>query len=690
MQVTPDKVRNILLAGHASSGKTNLVEALLFKAGASDRLGSTTEGNTVCDFEPEEIRRKSSISAAVAPFDVDGYHVNLIDAPGLYDFGLGLYEGIMACDTVLIPVSARSGLSVGAIKASNMAVKYNKSRIFFVSKIGDDEADFDKTVHALRDEFGPCICPVFIPVKEAGKKTVYVDVLDMRAFTYDEAGNPIEVAFSQTENLNWYINELNEAVAEADEALMDKFFAGEPFTREELVEGLLKGVVSGATAPVICGDSLSLEGIASVLRNIRKVAPAPSMMPAAKGVDADGNEVEVPCDPNGPLVVQVFKTVADPFVGKLSYVKVMSGTLKAGAALTNANTGNPERMGKLLSVMGKKQTDVNEISAGDLGAITKLAETKTGDTLCGSKLIKLDSVKFPKPTMSMAVYAKKKGDEGKVVSAIQKLLEEDRTASYSVNSETNQQILSGLGDQHLDVIVDKLKTKFGVEVVLEPPRIAYRETIRATAEAEGKHKKQSGGAGQYGVVQMRFEPLTDGTEFEFVNAVVGGAVPKEFIPAVEKGLREAMVHGVLAGYPMVGIKATLYDGKYHPVDSKEVAFKSAARLAYKAACAAAKPAILEPVSLVKTVVPDANTGDIMGDVTKRRGRVLGMSPAEAGLQLIESEIPDAELQDYTTYIRSVTQGRGYYTSEFVRYEPLPAHLEQKVIAEAEKVADDED
>ncbi|MEG1650565.1 MAG: elongation factor G [Oscillospiraceae bacterium] len=692
MAYAPDKIRNVMLAGHSGSGKTTLAEALMYITKSTDRLGTIADGNTVSDFDPEEIRRKASISTALAPFEYKECHVNLIDVPGLFDFELGNYEGIKAADSVIISISARSGVAVGTHKAFKIAKRNNKAKMFFIGKMAMEHADFFKVFDALKEQFGNCVCPVMMPITEEGKPTVYVDLLQKKAFTYNN-GVETEVQMPKSnERMDQLLLAINEAVAETDDALMDKFFNDEPFTDEEIVKAVRSGVKSGIIAPVVCGDSTTLEGMIIVLEAIRKMLPSPADVGETVVEDMNGNETKVSYDPDGPLVAYVFKTVADPFVGKLSYVKVLSGKLTTDAPLINSRSEEHEKAGKLLFLKGKKQIETKEISAGDVGAITKLVNVKTGDTLChADKLYKASTINFPKPSMTMAITTKIKGDEGKIATALQKLIDEDPTLHYKVDSETVQQVISGLGEQHLDVVASKLKSKFGVEIELTPPRVAFKETIRAKAEAEGKHKKQSGGAGQYGVVQIRFEPLTDGTDFEFVNAVVGGVVPKEYIPAVEKGLRDAMKHGVLAGYPMTGIRATLFDGKYHPVDSKEVAFKSAARLAYKAACAQAKPAILEPLGTLKAMVPDANTGDIMGEINKRRGRVLGMNPSdEEGLQLVEAEVPMSEMHDFTTYMRSSTQGRGKYTLEFSRYEPLPANLEAKVIEDAKDLREAEE
>ncbi|MBR4928721.1 MAG: elongation factor G [Oscillospiraceae bacterium] len=690
MGFAPEKIRNILLAGHSSAGKTSFAEALLFLTRSSDRFGSVAAGTTVMDFEDEEIRRKASISLAVAPLEYNGIKMNLLDAPGLFDFELGMYEGVQAAEGVAVVLSARSGVSVGTEKAFKLAKNNKRSIMFFMGSTSVENADFRKTFKDLEDHFGSGVCPVVLPVIEEGKPTVFVDLLENKAYTYTD-GKPTEVPVPDTNGyIDELMNDINEAVAEVDDDLMEKFFAEEPFTHDELVGGIKKGTKAGTLYPVIAGDSITREGIDLALKYFAALMPAPSDEEDYEVTDKDGNPVKLEISENGPLVAYVFRTVADPFVGKLSFVKVLSGKLTDSSSPVIAATGESERPGKLLVIRGKKQVDTKEISAGDIGAVTKLSSTHTGDTLCeAGNIFNVKSIEFPKPTMSMAIFAANKGDEGKISSGIQKLLEEDRTVTYHVNSETSQQIISGLGEQHLEVVVGKLKSKFGVEVGLQAPRIAYRETIRGTAEAEGKHKKQSGGAGQFGVVEMRFEPLP-GEDFEFVNAVVGGTVPKEFIPAVEKGIREAMLHGVLAGYPMVGFRATLYDGKYHPVDSKEVAFKSAARLAYKAACAQAKPTLLEPICTLKAYVPNDNTGDIMSEVTKRRGRVLGMNPAEDGLMLVEAEVPEAEMQDFTAFMRSSTQGRGTFSLDFLRYDPLPSHLEAKVIADAADLREEED
>ena len=688
MAYTTEKIRNIMLAGHSSAGKTSLAEALLFLTKSSDRLGSVADGNTVSDFDPEEIKRGASISTSIAPYDHKGIHVNLIDTPGLFDFELGMYEGVMAVETVMVVLSARSGVEVGTVKANKIAVKNNKARMFYINKIAAEHADFTKSVESLRSEFGTSVCPLVVPVLQDGKPTVYIDILNMKAFTYSEGkANEVDVPGGVVDG---YLHDLSEAVAETDEELLEKFIMEEPFTAEELIKGIRIGMLTGSVAPVLCGDATELEAMDILLEAVNNYLPSPDLSGGVKAKNKSDEEVVIKCNEQDKLAVYVFKTVADPFVGKLSYVKVLSGKLTSGSALYNSRLGEQERLGKLLSIKGKKQTDVSEIITGDVGAITKLAGAKTGDILCDpSNILVAFEQEFPYPSLSMAITPKKKGDESKISGSMQRLMEEDRTINYYMSSETGQQILCGLGEQHLDVIISKLRSKFGVEVDLVAPRVAYRETIRKKVRVQGRHKKQSGGHGQFGDVWIEFEP-NDSEELVFEEKIFGGAVPKNFFPAVEKGLRDSTSRGAVAGYPVVGVKATLVDGSYHSVDSSEMAFKTAAGIAFREGIAQASPVLLEPIMSVKAYIPDSNTGDIMGEVTKRRGRILGMNPAEDGLQLVEAEVPESEMSDFTTYIRSSTQGRGNFSMSFLRYEQLPATLEQKVIAEAKELREAEE
>lgn len=684
------RIRNIALTGHSDSGKTSLAEALLFKAGASDRLGKTSEGNTVCDFDPEEIKRKVSVCTAVAPFAWGSTKINLIDTPGLFDFAGEAAQGVRAAESLLIAVSGKSGVDVGTEKAYKMAKDLSKATLFFVSKLDVEHSDFYKVFEELKSTFGPSVCPIVVPYVEDQQVKCYINLIDMKAYTYDDKGEAHEVDMPDFgHRLDGLTAAVSEAVAETDESLFEKYFSGEQFTRDEIIRGVHTGVTNGSISPVLCGCSTNLQGIDMLLDCIVDLLPSPWEKGAEVAVDAEGEPVEVPCTDEAPLAAYVFKTIADPFVGKLSYVKVISGKLAADSAPINSRTGQPERLGKIIYIRGKKQEDTAYITAGDIGAVTKLAATETGDALCDpKKVLSFDPIHFPHPCLTMAIKAEAKVDEAKIASALQRLMEEDPTLAYENNAETHQQLISGLGEQHLDVLVSKLKNKFGVSVSLEVPRVAYRETIRKKVKVQGKHKKQSGGHGQFGDVWVEFEP-TVGDDLVFEEKVFGGAVPKSFFPAVEKGLQDCVKHGVLAGYPVVGLKATLVDGSYHPVDSSEMSFKMAASLAYKAGMPQASPVLLEPIGNLKVYVPDSNTGDIIGDLNKRRGRVLGMNPANDGLQEIEADVPMSEMSDFATAIRSMTQGRGYFTLEFARYEQLPSNLEAKVIEEAKKFASEE-
>ena len=689
-QYLAGKIRNVAIAGHGSSGKTSLAEALLFKAGATDRLGKVSDGNTVCDFDPEEIKRKVSVSSAVAPFAWGSVKINLIDTPGLFDFAGGVYEGVRAAESVLICVSARSGVTVGAQKAYKLADKMKKSKLFFINKMDAENADFYKVLEDLKSNFGPSVCPIVVPVVENHKVQCYINLVDNKAYKYNDKGEPSEVAMPDTgHRLEGLIGAISEAIAETDEALFEKFFSGEKFTRDEIIKGIHVGVHTGTITPVLCGSAQTLEGIDMLLDSLVDHLPSAWEAGAETAISQDGEPVEISCTDEAPLAAYIFKTVADPFVGKLSYFKVVSGKLANDVSPINSRTGEPERLGKLIYISGKKQEETAFISAGDIGAVTKLSSSITGDTLCDARrVVSFERMEFPAPSLSMAVKVKNKGDEGKVAQGMVRLMEEDPTIRFEQNNETHQQIISGLGEQHIDVIVSKLKSKFGVDIGMSKPRVAYRETIRKPVKVQGKHKKQSGGHGQYGDVWIEFSPY-DGEELLFEENVFGGSVPRNFFPAVEKGLQESVKHGILAGYPVVGLKAVLVDGSYHPVDSSEMAFKTAASIAYKTAMPQASPALLEPIGNLKIYVPDSNTGDMISELNKRRGRVLGMNPTDDGLQMIEGEVPMSEMGDFSTVLRSTTQGRGNFTLTFERYELLPSQLESAVIEEAKKMMEEE-
>lgn len=681
-QYTAKEIRNVALVGHAGTGKTSLAEAAYYLTGQSDRLGRVADGNTLCDFDSEEIARKTSVSLAVLPVEWKDTKMNFLDTPGLFDFSAGVSEGIRAAGSALIVVSGKSGLEVGAEKGYAAASRKGIAKLFFVNFMDNENADFYKVYDQLKETYGMSLCPLVIPHVVNHRVECYVNLIENKAYAYDK-GKATEVPIPDLgERYERLRVAIDEAVAESSEELMEKYFAGETFTNEERINGLATGVRRGEIAPVFCGSAYELEAIDQLLNGLIWLAPWAESVAGEDGVDAAGNAVRLKVDEAAPTVAIVFKTVVDPFVGKLLYFKVVSGRVKADSTLFNPRTGATEKIGKLFTVRGKKQIDTACVPAGDIGAVAKLANTNTGDTLCDAAApITLHGVDFESPCLSMAVLAKKKGDEDKIASGLLRLAEEDPTASFEVNKETKEQILSGLGEQHLDVLASKLKTKFGVEMEMQPPRVPYRETIRKKVKVQGRHKKQSGGHGQFGDVWIEFEP-SEAEGLEFAESVFGGSVPKNFFPAVEKGLMDSARHGVLAGFPMVGVKATLVDGSYHPVDSSEMAFKTAASLAFKAGIPEASPVLLEPIGRVVVRVPTDYTGDIMGDVNKRRGRVLGMNPVEdePHLTCVEAEVPMAEMGDFSTVLRSITQGRGQFSMTFERYEEAPAPVAQKVIA----------
>lgn len=679
----PDQIRNIALAGHASKGKTTLLEAMLHLAGATERAGKVADGNTVTDFDAEEKKRHISMASAVASVEYKSKKLNFIDTPGLFDFEQGAFEGLRAAETAVIVVSARSGLAVGAEKAFKNAGSRRMARVLVTTKMDDDRADFYKSFNGIVAKFGTAACPVVVPIISGGKVAAYYNMIDGKAYAYaDGKRTESDAQPDDAPRFEAVQAVFTEAVASADEELMEKYFEGEELTPEEKIRGLKSGVADGSIIPVFALSGLAETACDLLLDFLAEVCPAPKSEYAA---DADGEPIELTPDPNGPLAAVCFKTVADPFIGKLSYFKVISGKITAATPAYNARTGKEERMGKLVSVFGAKQTDISELSAGDIGAVTKLGGFATGDTLCSAgQVVTLDGVHIPSATYAMAVEVAKKGEEEKVASGLSRLCEEDPSLHFGVNNETHQQILSGLGEQHLDVAMARLKSKFGVEATLVQPRVAYRETITMKVSAQGRHKKQSGGHGQFGDVFIEFEPY-DTEELVFAERVVGGAVPKNFFPAVEKGLRESMQKGVLAGYPMVGVKATLFDGSYHPVDSSEMSFKTAASLAYKEGIPKAMPVLLEPILTVTATVNDEAMGDVIGDINKRRGRVLGMTPSGDGSQEIMAEVPESEMSTFSTAMRQMTQGRGSFTTAFARYDRCPEHIAQKIKAEASQL-----
>lgn len=683
-----ENIRNIVLAGHGGRGKTSLAEAMLYLSGSADRLGRIADGTTVLDSDPEEKKRKASVSTAVAYTQWKDTKINIIDTPGLFDFAGGMSEGMRAAECALIVTAAGCKYDVGAEKAFKAAEKRNIARMIVITKTDAENTNFYKTISLLREVHGNKICPVVVPYYDASGENVeaYVNLITKKAYKY-ENGRAVEVPTHADEFVDEMNSVLCEAVASTDDELMEKFFESEEFTPEETIKGLKAGVADGSLYPVFGCSGYNLDAVDILLDGICSIAPAASVL-TETAEDENGELVEVKCDSEAPLAAICFKTIADPFVGKMSFFKVVSGVLKSDSQVVNMRTGESERMGKVVFVKGAKQEDAQSVPAGDIGIVTKLAGVKTGDTLCApSRKLTLEKVEFPEPCLSMAVKVRKKGEEDKVAAGLARLMEEDPTISFVINKETREQVLSGLGEQHLDVIVSKLKSKFGVEVDLKVPKVAYRETIRKKVEVQGRHKKQSGGHGQFGDVFIRFEPC-DSEDMIFAEEVFGGSVPKNFFPAVEKGLRDSMAKGVLAGFPMVGVKATLYDGSYHPVDSSEMAFKTAAAIAYKNGIPDANPALLEPIGSLRAYMPDEKMGDMMSDITKRRGRVLGMGPAEDKMSEIIAEVPMAEMGDFATVLRSVTHGRGYFKFTFERYEEAPTSVALKVIEETKKESEE--
>ncbi|MGN0688211.1 MAG: elongation factor G [Oscillospiraceae bacterium] len=667
-----DSIRNVVLTGHGGSGKTALAEAMLYKCGLTDRMGNTADGNTVCDFDAEEIKRKISINSAVINAVWKDTKINVIDAPGQFDFIGGMYEGMRAAESVIITVNGKDSVCPGTIKAYNLACKMNKARMLAVTCMEVENSDFYKVHTDLKIAFGPSVCPIVVPFDKHGPVEAYINLLTMKAYKYDKNGVPTEVEMPASENrIAGLRAAMAEAVAETNEEFMEKFFEGEDFTHEELVKGIHDGIASGAITPVVCCANDTLSGVDMLLDAVVSMLPSPN---ERKLEEADGELLDY--DENKPLKAFVFKTIADPFVGKISCIKVIQGKIAAKTEPVNASTGDVVKFGKLVSICGKKQEEIAEAYAGDIVAVTKL-DANTGDTLCDPADVRaLARIEFPKPCYYMAVTLKGSGDEGKLSTAIRRLLEEDKTLEYVHNHETHERIIGGLGEQHLDVAAAKLKSKFGMDVALSAPKIAYREAIRKPVTIESKYKKQSGGHGQYGHVKIEFAPH-DGDELIFEEKIFGGSVPKNFHPAVEKGLQEAAEHGSIGGFPVVRLKATLIDGSYHPVDSSEMAFKTAASMAFRDCMKDAQPYLLEPLQSLTILVPDDKQGDVMSVLSKRRGSVLGMTSVGGGMTELTAEAPESEMVDFALVLRQITQGLGEFTAQFARYEMLPPGTEIK-------------
>ena len=676
--------RNVVILGHGGVGKTALTEAMLFNTGAIDRLGRIIDGNTSLDYDPEEIKRQVSINMAVAPIKWLDKKINIIDTPGYFDFVGEKLEALRVADSALIVMYGN--VVVGTEKSWQYCNQFHLPRVIMMNKMNDEYGDFDNSYGQIREHFGKSCVAMQVPIRENGRLVGYVDTATKIAKSYNTNGEsvPIEIPDSLKDLVEEIHNSLCEVVAESDDLLMEKFFAGEAFTTDEILKGLKKAINTLKLAPVLVGSSYDNVGVREIINYLVRYMPSPTERGIVTGVDQKGEPMEIAPDMDAPISAFIFKTIADPFIGKLSLFRVYSGIIRGDMTLINARNGSEERIAQVFNMRGKKQLPQVGVIAGDIGAVAKLSQATTGDTLCDkSRIVSLPGIQFPKPQITMAISPKAKGDEEKISAGLTKLMEEDKTFVFGTNKETGQMVISGMGEQHLDIIVNKLQAKYGVGVELTEPKLAYRETIRKKVKVEGKHKKQSGGHGQYGDVWIEFEP-GDQDELEFSEKIFGGSVPKNFFPAVEKGLQESVKAGVLAGYPVVRLKATLVDGSYHPVDSSEMAFKIAASLAYKKGVAEAAPVLLEPILSVKVYIPEKYMGDVMGDLNKRRGRVLGMSPAEDGIQEIVAEVPAAEMCKYATDLRSMTQARGSFETEFARYEEVPSQIAAKIIDDAKQ------
>ena len=683
-------IRNVVVLGHGGSGKTTLVEAMAYATGITSRQGKVDDGNTISDYDKEEIKRKFSISTSVIPIEWDFWKINLLDTPGYMDFIGETEEALSVADAAIIVVSAKAGVEAGTQKAWNFCEKFEVPRAIFVTDMDDEHADYMRVVEQLRELYGKKIAPFHLPIKENDKFVGAVNLVKMEGRRFIASGKwePMDIPSNIDDQIEPCREALNEAVAETSEELMDKYFGGETFTEDEMIDALRQNVIDGSVVPVQCGSGLLGYGIVNLIQTCVEFFPSPirdNVKIFGKDPRTD-KEYNVDFDSRRPFSAYVFKTIVDPFIGRYSLVKVCSGELKSDSVIYNYEKDTEEKLARLYVLRGKETIEVPELKAGDIGAIAKLSNTATGDTLS----LKNDPLVFDKFVMASPYtykryVAKNKGDEDKISQALQKMMEEDQTLKVFNDKENRQSLIYGIGDQHLDVVVSKLFAKYKVEIILSKPRIPYRETIKKKVSVREKYKKQSGGHGQYGDVAMEFEPSGDlETPYVFAERVVGGAVPKNYFPAVEKGIADSVGKGPLAGYPVVGVKATLFDGSYHPVDSSEMAFKTAAKQAFKAAFVQAQPVLLEPIVSLSVCVPDSYTGDVMGDLNKRRGRVLGMNPAEYGYTEIVADIPQAELYGYNTDLRSMTGGRGDYAYAFSRYEQAPSDVQAKVIEENAK------
>ncbi len=679
-----NKIKNITFMGHGSSGKTSLIEAVLFNAGAINRMGKVESGNTVTDFDAEEKRRGMSTNTAYAACEWKNHKFNLVDTPGDFDFLGEQMLGMRVGDVVLLVATAKDGVSVGAEKAIRLAEKRNQPLAIAINAVDEQNARFSETLEKFQERYGTKVVPIAIPIIENETLTGLVDVMEKKAYRFDNGKNvPIDMPAELEDQVETANEALLEQIAMADDDLMEKYFSGEEFTNSEKQDGLRKAIQTESIYPVFATSATNNFGVVHLMDMIAEYFPSADMQDHIEAKKADGSEIELACDPDGPLAAYVFKTVVDPFVGRISMFRVYSGKIKDGVPVYNYDTEKEERVNGICFLQGKKQINCDEIVAGDIGALTKLNETQTNHTLSSKENpLKIEEVALPEPGLTLAIMPLKNGEEDKVMQGMTRLRDEDLSFNIYNDPETKQMLISGMGEIQLDVLCQKLKANYGTEAKLSEPKVAYRETIRKKVEVQGRHKKQSGGHGQFGDVWIRFEPGTQ-EELEFNQEIFGGSVPKNYHPAVQKGLEEACQEGVLAGYPVVNLKATLYDGSYHEVDSNEMSFKLAARLAYKNGLPKADPVLLEPIASLKVTIPDDNLGDIMGDISKRRGRILGMgADSNPGFQSVDAEAPMSELSKYATELRSMTQGRGWFTMKFARYDEAPHEVAEKVIAAA--------
>jgi elongation factor G len=683
-EYTAERIRNIVLMGHSSSGKTSLAEALLFNTGAVTRLGKVDDNTSVSDFDPEEQRRKISINTSLIPCEWNGYKINVLDTPGYVDFVGEVKSALRVADCAIVVVDAVSGVEVGTELVWQYADEIRLPRIILINKLDRENADYDRVLAQLRERFGKGVVSLQIPIGKEANFKGEVNVVNRKAFL-GHANGEAAVPGDLTARMEEERGKLMEVAAESDDQLIEKYLGGEELTDEEMKAGLKLGLRQGALTPVLCGSATQNIGIPYILKFLADYAPSPAEAPAtaAKNLATNQEEKLAPTEA-GSLATFVFKTLADPYVGKLTYLRVYSGAMESDSRVSNARDGHEERVGQLYVLRGKEQIAVKKISAGDIGAVAKLQETATGDTLCdkGHPLV-LPKVVYPNPVYSVALTPKTKTDLDKMGAALQRLVEEDPTLRVHREQDTGETVMSGMGDSHVDVAVRRLKQKFGVELLTSVPKIPYKETVTKVAKVQGRHKKQTGGRGQFGDTWIRFEPLPRGAGFEFAEEVFGGAVPHSFIPAVEKGMREILIKGVLAGYITTDFRAVLYDGSYHPVDSSEIAFKLAAHKAFKAGIPLAGPVLLEPIMNVTITVPEQFMGDVLGDMNTKRGRVQGMDQKGAW-SVVTAQAPLAELQRYATDLRSMTQGRGYFAMEFSHMDTVPNHIAQQIIEKAKK------